>query len=185
MKGLLINTVVFVAGASLGAVVSWKLLEEKYKQIANEEIESVKEVYRKKFESNVKITDVGVTVKRDEPEDEPVKKEYSDLIKKLGYSDEEVTKNVKKKPYVISPGEFGELHDYDTVTLTYYNDGVLTDDQDEPIEDVEKLVGKDFATHYGEYEDDSVCIRNDELQTDYEILKDSRNYNYPCSMEDE
>lgn len=181
MKGLLINTVVFIAGVSLGAAVSWKLLEEKYKQITNEEIESVKEVYRKKFEANVKITDVEVTVKKDEP----VKKEYSDLVKKLGYSDEEVTKEVKKKPYVIPPEDFGELDDYDTVSLTYYADGVLTDDQDEPIEDVEKLVGKDFATHYGEYEDDAVYIRNDELQTDYEILKDVRNYDIPYTTEDE
>ena len=184
MKGLLINTVVFIAGVSLGAAVSWKLLDEKYKKIANEEIESVKEVYRKRFESKA-IEVPAVEVEQIEPKDEPVKKEYSDLVKKLGYSDEEVTKEVKKKPYVIPPEDFGELDDYDTVSLTYYADGVLTDDQDEPIEDVEKLVGKDFATHYGEYEDDAVYIRNDELQTDYEILKDVRNYDIPYTTEDE
>jgi hypothetical protein len=184
MKGLLINAVVFIAGAGLGAVVSWKLLDDRYKRITNEEIESVKEVYRKKFESKTSEPDKA-EARKIEPQEDPEKKEYAELIKKLGYSDEEVKDTVKKKPYIIAPEEFGELDDYETISLTYYSDGVLTDDQDEPIEDVDKLVGKDFATHYGEYEDDSVYIRNDELKTDYEILADSRRYNYPYPTEDE
>ena len=85
-------------------------------------------------------------------------------------------------PYVISPDEFGNEFDYEEVSLTYYADGVLTDDQDNIIEDVEGLVGLDSLNHFGEYEDDSVFVRNDALQTDYEILADLRNYSDVCTV---
>ena len=79
-------------------------------------------------------------------------------------------------PYIITPDEFGEFDDYETISLTYYADGVLTDDMDEPIEDVDGLVGVDSLSHFGEYEDDSVFVRNDRMKADYEILSDLRNY---------
>ena len=43
-------------------------------------------------------------------------------------------------------------------------------------DEIEELIGKDSLNHFGEYEDDSVFVRNDRLRTDYEILADSRPY---------
>lgn len=82
------------------------------------------------------------------------------------------------KPYVISPDEFGEMEDedYDKVSVTYYADGVLADEYDEVVENVDEIVGEESLTHFGEYEDDSVFVRNDKLKCDYEILLDQRNY---------
>ena len=68
------------------------------------------------------------------------------------------------------------MEGYRTVTLYYHADGVLTDDQNEIVEDADDVVGTDFSEHYGEYEDDSVCIRNDAKRTDYEILYDPSTY---------
>ena len=79
------------------------------------------------------------------------------------------------RPYVISPEEFGE-GDYETISLTFYADKVLTDETGDIVEDVDNLVGLDSLTHFGEYEDDSVFVRNDATNTDYEILLDTRNY---------
>ena len=81
-----------------------------------------------------------------------------------------------EKPYAISPDEFDEFDDYTTVSLTYYEDGVLTDDNNEIVDDIEGTVGKDFARYFGEYEEDAAHIRNDSRKCDYEILRDSRNY---------
>ena len=81
-----------------------------------------------------------------------------------------------EKPYVITPEEFGELADYQTISLTYWHDAVLTDDYDEIIDNPDDIVGEDFADHFGEYEDDSVFVRNDARKTDYEILLDNRDY---------
>jgi hypothetical protein len=80
------------------------------------------------------------------------------------------------KPYVISPEDFGEIEDYDQRTLFYYEDGVLTDDEDNPIEDVDGVVGRGSLTHFGEYEDDSVHVRNERLRIDYEILREPNTY---------
>ena len=66
--------------------------------------------------------------------------------------------------------------EYEQISLTYYADGVLADENDEVIEDVEDAVGIDSLNHFGEYEDDSVFVRNDARKCDYEILLDQRTY---------
>lgn len=83
----------------------------------------------------------------------------------------------ENKPYVISPEEFDE-NGYKTKTLFYYNDDVVTDDRGKVLSEnsIEKLIGKESLTTFGQYESDSVFVRNDDLKTDYEILADERNY---------
>ena len=63
------------------------------------------------------------------------------------------------------------------ISLTYYSgNGVLVDDNEEQVDNVEELVGEGSLKHFGEYEDDSVYVRNDERKCDYEILLDESNY---------
>ena len=40
------NVLIFVLGAATGSVITWKLVEQKYKKIADEEIASVKERFK-------------------------------------------------------------------------------------------------------------------------------------------
>ena len=104
-------------------------------------------------------------------------------MQELGYVNEQVMKEKEmedeetvEKPYVIAPEESWE-QDYPTITLTYYEgDGVLADDNDKIIDNIDELVGEDFADHFGEYEDDSVYIRNDAFKIYYEILRDYGKY---------
>jgi hypothetical protein len=115
---------------------------------------------------------------------EEEKKEYTKQVDDLGYSgnlsvnedDEEKEMDDTREPYVIMPDQFSEYADYDTISLTYYADGVLADDMDDVIEDIDEVVGEDSLNHFGEFEDDSVYVRNDERKCDYEILRDNRNY---------
>ena len=79
-------------------------------------------------------------------------------------------------PHIIPPGLVGDEDSYDTETLTYYSDGVLTDDQDNPIEDIQGMIGNDSLMHFGEYEPDAVYVRNDRLKIDFEILLDNDRY---------
>jgi hypothetical protein len=82
------------------------------------------------------------------------------------------------EPYVITPEQFSELdyEGYATETLTYYADGVLTDFLDNVIENVDDVVGEESLEHFGEYEEDTVFVRNDHLMTGYEIQRDNRTY---------
>ena len=53
---------------------------------------------------------------------------------------------------------------------------ILTDEDDEIVEDIEDKIGFDALSHFGEYEEDSVFVRNDRIKCDYEILLDQRKY---------
>lgn len=122
--------------------------------------------------------------------DNPSLSEYKDLIEKRDYAQyyeeqskqyiegEEADNKMSDDPYVISPEEFGDMDDYDEISLTYYSDGFLVDDNDELLDakEIEDAIGWDALDRFGEYEDDSVHVRNDRRKCDYEILRDSRKY---------
>lgn len=189
MNNKVANVISFLLGAAVGSVAAWKLLEkkmdEKYARIADEEIASVKEKYTYKKPEDEQTEEVE-DIQEEAPaktSEKPatIKDYYASVIKEAGYTDysgmmEKGVEEDMKKPYVITPEEFGEEDGYETVSLTYYNDGVLTDELGKVVKDVDKVVGQDSLTHFGEYEDDSVFVRNDKHKCDYEILRDSRNY---------
>ena len=195
MKQKLLYLVMFAAGATIGSAVSWQLAKNKYKQIADEEIQSVKDAFSKKENDvNTKLSTANAMLKKNMINNDlnsTHKDAYKDILTTNKYLYSENT-NAKKEvpetgPYVISPDEFGELDDYETISLTYYSDKVLADDMDQVIDDYLVCVGNDFMNHFGEYEDDSVFIRNDVRKCDYEILYDLRPYSElgNCCPEDE
>lgn len=174
MKGTLSNLFIFAAGAAVGSLVTWRILKPYYERIANEEIESVIETFSKRHsdEPEAETESDGPT------QFEQDVTEYGSVLRNESYASIPEGKEMDSltKPYVISPEEFGTLEDYDIRTLFYYANGVLTDDEDNPIEDVEGVVGSGSLTHFGEYEDDSVHVRNERYKTDYEILRELSNY---------
>lgn len=171
------------AGAVIGAAVASKYFKTKYERIAQEEIDSVKRAFSESRQSESDdAEEIIETVS--EPDPDATVEAYEQLIIEQGYSADgsDTAKSSRKevkgvsKPRVISPAEFDTLDDYEVYSLTYYADGVLTDEQNNPVEDIEALVGRDSLTHFGEYEDDSVHVRNDAMMCDFEILKDLSKY---------
>lgn len=175
----------FIMGAVVGSVITWQYTKGKYEQIAQEEIDSVKEVFSKRD------TDTEIKAKNSEFRPAKVEKmtekpnilEYAEKLKKENYTNysgmgnrKEEQTSMEEKPYVISPEEFGEFEEYEKISFSYYADQVLADENDELIEDVEDIIGIESLTHFGEYEPDSVFVRNDRLKCDYEILMDQRTY---------
>ena len=161
------------------------MLKDKYAEIAQEEIDSVKEVFarreqERKDESVKKTVAEGI---KNVDKNKPELKEYAEKLKRTGYvrysdrtGEEDAEPEELDKPYVIPPEQFGDNDEYEQISLTYYADAVLTDENDEIIEDVEETVGFESLNHFGEYEDDSVFVRNDARKCDYEILLDQRTY---------
>lgn len=179
------NFMLFVLGVAVGSVVTWRYVEKKYEQIAQDEIDSVKEVFSKRETEFTEDTEVQI--KADNAKKKPSVIEYAAWLRKRGYTNysdmvDEKPEEVKEepmsvdKPYVIAPEEFGELDDYETISLIYYADQILADDNDVIVDDIEDVVGFDSLNSFGEYEDDSVFVRNDRLKCDYEILLDQRKY---------
>lgn len=170
-KGI-VGILSFAVGGTIGFVAANKLLKDKYEQLVQDEIDSIKAVFCKEppmpeMEKNVH------PVKPTEKE----RRQYSKYAAELGYTKEDKPAPVLV-PRVISPDEFGDKDGYDAVSLTYYSDGTVADDDDRAMDEseIEETIGKDSLTHFGEYEDDSVFVRNDRLKVDYEILMDQRTY---------
>lgn len=181
-KNILSKTFIFVVGAAVGSVVTWKLVEKKYADLADKEIESVVESFRARYETEDTETSEDVV---DDDEEADCPDEYYEIIRKNGYSteqtadsndEEEIEEEEEEdmdRPYVISPDEFGDC-DYAQVSLTYHTDGIVSNDRHKIIANVDELIGIESLDHFGEYEDDSVFVRNDKLKTDFEILMDYR-----------
>lgn len=183
---------IFAVGAAAGSAITWFITKTKYEKIINDEIntqiydireESIKMREEKINElDKVKNKMMGLVNQTDQANEDDI--EYGEIIEADGTitnpvddipepKEKEETNYIE--PYVISPEEFDEKG-YNLQTLIYYADGYLTDDMDFPIVDIDGTVGEDAVNHFGEYEDDSVFIRNDNTKIDYEILADSRNF---------
>lgn len=169
---------IFVLGVSVGSLVTWKIVRDKYKKLADEEIESVIETFNKRYEKTP-IKSENVDVNEENIEEE--QKEYEQKIKEIGYvqpTDELETENEQESyiaPYVISPEEYGEVEGFDTKSWTYWSDFILSDENDILIVNPENIIG-DALDHFGEYEDDSVYVRDEKNECDYEILKSEKTF---------
>jgi hypothetical protein len=174
------NALIFSLGAATGSLVAWRLLKTKYEQFAQDEIDSYKEYIKKKNanQDTAENTDTETShedEKPEEPSEEPesiVPKELLDRYRSDNYKKEEIP--TVREPYIISPDDYGTVPGYDCKSLTYYADGVLTDEWDNVIENPDDIVGDDFASHFGDYDgdEDSVFVRNEGDECDYEILRD-------------
>jgi hypothetical protein len=179
----------FIFGAAVGTAASWRFAKQKYERIAQDEIDSVKLVFaRRKADANRDAREKAKEAKK-----KLDISEYASRLSGHGYTnysnadaenidlrsikEREGTEEMEKdRPAVIAPDEFGEIDDYEKISLTYFADKVLADENDEPIENADEVVGPVSLKSFGEYEDDSVFVRSDRLKCYYEILLDQRKY---------
>ena len=154
--------------------------------MAQEEIDSVKEVFSKrKSETESQDETEEPETGKDVMSKDSTIVEYADLLRKQGYNNnlnkkgKEKESDEMKEPYVITPDEFVDGEEYEKITLIYYADNVLADEDDDLVNNVEDIIG-DALSHFGEYEEDAVYVRNEQLRAEYEILKDLRTYAEVC-----
>ena len=187
MSNGLKNLFIFAAGAVVGAVAGIKLAKDRIQQDAQEEIEEVREYYKSKEKKEVEKT-------VDEVDDEPLVtdvdvEKYHYIVDESGYVNytkyaKECDENKKEgdivddkydAPFTIDVEEYGENQGYDTMTLTYFADGVLVDEDDDLVDNA--LVGVDNLKIFEEFDGcQTIYVRNDEWQMDFEIVKDDWNY---------
>lgn len=192
-KGLCI----FAAGALAGAAVAARAVRDKYQQEAEEEIAEMRDYYRE-LRKNAKTPDEDKMVEEEntkEEKEENTKNEYDEIVKgytnytqylskaAAKYFDTETKENKKEEkeertnyePFIIDVEEFGEDPTYDTATLTYYKDKVLTNDLDDVID--YSVAGEENLKIFDEHPDcKAIYVRDDIYMVDYEILRDPYQY---------
>lgn len=206
MNNKLIGLIGFITGAAVGSVITWKLVEKKYRKLAEEEIASVNALYSGQ-DTDEENDDSDYFVREEDLTEEerasithfsekPDLMTMAAMVKEKGYvtdysnisepdkrpelpdEEEEVIARDDDvdEPYVIDPTEFGENPEYDVVSLVYFAGDDTLATDDYNIFEDIEEVGYDFAEHIGEYENGAVHIRNDKSMTDYEILEDPRTF---------
>lgn len=181
-KGLCI----FAAGALAGAAVAARVVRDKYQQEAEEEIAEMRDYYRELRKENVEKYPVQNEEVEAEKE-ESTKNEYDEIVKGYTnytqYNDIETKENKKEEkeerinyePFIIDVEEFGEDPTYDTATLTYYKDKVLTNDLDDIID--YSVAGEENLKIFDEHPDcKAIYVRDDIYMVDYEIIRDPYQY---------
>lgn len=169
-------------GVGIGLYSGAEYYRNKYKTISDNEIESVRDSYQKAIRSLTKepIAEKKIvkapekTVSSLFPGDDIPEMDFKaakEIIKKNEYKED-----ASPAPYVIPPDDFGGTFEYDCVSLVYYADGVLVDDNQDVVTDIDGTIGEEALDSFGIYEDDAVYVRNDEKRCDYEVLLDERNW---------
>lgn len=173
-----------VGGIGIGAVGTYfavnKKLKDKYEKERDEEVSELKDLYLSKCRKQDEIkklteekekmmgvinangySKVAEPIVEEEPEDD----EEPDM-------DGEAPVEYPDEPYVITPNQFvHEKRYYDKVTLLYYEgDGTLVSETDDYVEDINSAIGEESLSHFGEWEQDAVYVRNDKLSIDYEVI---------------
>lgn len=201
MNNKVFGAILFATGAAIGSMATWYAVKTKYEQIAQEEIDSVKEEYgrlirsrKKEMEAVRKMADAHKDEDNsdgeaddEDPDHAQTMTNYNNIVSSYKTSDkedndeegdEEVGDEVPyiNPPYVISPDQFGDEPSYSSQPLDYYADGVLADGWGVKL-DIEETIGEDALNHFGEYDDeDIVYVRNERTEIDYEVSRDPRRY---------
>lgn len=131
-----------------------------------------------------KLANLGYAEKADlESEGLPSKFELNDEDDEEPVEDPSEWERDFEKPYVINVNEYNLEHmdnpNWEKVSLTYYEeDDTLASEDGQSITDVEGVVGLANLAHFGvgSSDEDIVYIRNEDLDTDFEITKVSGSY---------
>ena len=192
--------IIFALGVAAGSTGTYFAVKKAIEARTDKEIESVVKTFKERFDKIEEIlTDeqkeklgihspsISLKEQLEQSSEVITNKEiqlddYEQKVKDIGYSTgvdlsektdqhvESIT-NIASAPYVITEEEFGEFGNEEE-TLIFYADGILATEDDDPIDDVENLVG-DCLKEFGEY-DEVLYVRNQEREIDYTILKSEK-----------
>lgn len=192
-KSIITGIIGFGAGLTVGAFV----FKNKYQKIADEEIKSVINTFKrdlkdisnisKKYEDEVKNQ---VLSEKDLKKPDILKYKYAikdytslsgdEMLKDLASLNFVINDDKKEVEnncpyYVVEPDDFGNLDNYEQISCTYFlGDGVLADDEGNVFED-NGIFDSGFVDFFKDGES-VVLLRNDEKECEYEIVYDPGNY---------
>ena len=180
-KGLIFTLGLLIGTAGGGLLVN-TMLKQQYEQKADEEIAACRNAFVEELAKRRKEYDEKSREEKKEAAEKaiqtysPEPEKASEMILTAG---QKVVATVSEKgPYVIPPDVFDDDNNpYKRVGMMLFNDStVLKDDKVLDLDEIDTFVGREALTHFGQYEEDRVCIRNEMLGIDYEILLIDKSY---------
>lgn len=106
--------------------------------------------------------------------------EYEEVNEVHEVDEEQLKRNnyqPKKPIQIITPQQFAEeCYGYSKNTLQWWRRNNLMSTEDYEIVDVPDLIGTEWINRIGEFEPNVVYVRNDNAESDYEIIVSDDNY---------
>lgn len=187
-KILVAVSMVVVAASSSG--ITYLVVKEKCDKKADEKVNKALEeinILKKSEKPEVCTYTVNPDISTYDPSKVYGVDEYLNYIREKEIEDDNkknklesfekidtVSEYVFDIPQVISPDDYGEDPEYDTTILTYYSDGVLCDDWMQIINI--DIIGKDSINHFGEFEENTIYVKNPKYKCYYEVSRDPDTY---------
>ena len=188
-----------VIGCVCGILGTRSYFKSKYEKIADEEIASVKEAEKARYEKKLKDLDehperVSDSLEIESPNRKVVRKvDYTtyykasdipdDVLDPGGPTDDDPddvddVKNFELREKlaknrgieVISEEDFGEFPHFEYRDLFYYEDGIIADEEEELVANPGALVDMDIIKEWADKDEtDVIYIRNHAISCDYAI----------------
>ena len=197
MKNLLISAGIFSIGIGVGVLASKTYFDKKYREMAEEEIASVKEFYDRRSLRGVPEI-IEETVKESIASEKPPLNGFSTVsissdvlystptIEAVPYNEHYQTESKVDKaqtlspeedePYEITVEEFTDDDEFDKVTLNYYmEDGMLIYEEGEDVAD-ETIIGSENLDDFASVPLSQAYYRDPKKNIDYEVIKVDGSY---------
>ncbi len=152
-KSVLTNVFIFVLGIGAGFVIANKVLEDYYSQLAQEEIDSVKETLGNKLKEAKKEQPVETKAEKstvplgtepaDEKPDRIAYEHYANQVQGLGYTDTEPA--IDEEADDIPKDAAGKTEEDMTDEATLNKYGLHLYDEDNPLADPYVISAEEFA----------------------------------------
>lgn len=197
---------IFLAGAALGSIVTYKVTERYFNKLIDQEIESVKETFKERLAkieeseartNNIigiiepkevsnddksilkeKVEDFGYAVGIDVAEEETESQQVEEIVSEE--DDSEYTVPVEIAREYIPPYMITETEfgefGNEEETLMFFTDGKLVDEGEELIVDPESVVGNALSEFERDPYIERVYVRDENIEKDYIILKSEKTY---------
>lgn len=190
----------FIFGAAVGSGITYLCVKSHFNDISNAEIEETREYYKQlqanleaeyeqkmcenaeKSPKNVEKSDILVKKEPKIEKNDAEQAKYNEIIHKLNYGEyfkkeDEAPVEDRMDPFIITDDEWDENNGYDKVWLTFFEDDeVFVDDCENVVENGIDLIGESNLTEFGEFEENTLYIRNNKYGTDYMVTLEHSSY---------
>lgn len=181
----------FVAGGAVGSLITYYAVRETFRNQAEEEIQSVRDIYLKREAKELEEFRVSQGVETATEED--LIQYHLRGLAELGYEIPEVDDTNYDE---VNPVEYPEgveeidesefmngFEDYESSTLTLYTDGVMTDDIEDVVDDPKRYFNNIDLESYEKGDD--LYFVNHTLMLKIELIVSKQSYKRDVLGEDE
>lgn len=180
---------IFLGGVAIGGgggfLVTNALLKQKYEQISEEEIASVKESFRNELEKRqaVNAEEAAKAFDKYTGTDMDGDQEVGKLVNQIGHEAKKTEyENGQGKPlpapYVITQLVYDDpTKPFKSLSWRYYSDGAVIKDDNQPVQSMEELdrtIGRECLANFDD--EDVLYVRNEQMGVDIEITMVGRTW---------